>query len=452
MGRDPRNARLHVFCGPTISHHDVELAAPTAVVHPPVRHGNLYSLNVIAGDVVLIIDGLFHQSAPLRHKEILDLLAQGVRVVGSSSMGALRAAELNPYGMQGIGRVYRLFEDGTVDKDDEVAVAHLSDDDYRALSEPLVNFRLALSDAADFGVIKHADASSLLEAARAIPFASRTWKSVQQLLVTTAQHALADSCAVVTAWLTQNPQAANAKRTDALAALTHITRQHQPQVIPTWTTEPWATHFVLTWRNQFETIVTPNSESIAKLAAIQFCQLYDPTFPALWRGLVLAHIAGQKNSVVDHADLIGAADSAIRRRGIAFKDFSPQQRGRWLTSHEQGRLDSDAQLRTLVVRSTNLTASQLDFEWPPATNLLTHAIRRSDEALAALKTASYLTPVRRTLAQLSLCHLENHLDMEWSINSTSPLNRMTAALDRGFHSFRDAVEASRPFFLARMPK
>jgi hypothetical protein len=452
MGRDSRNARFHVFCGPTISRQDVELTAPTAVVHPPARHGDLYSLNAVAGDVVLIIDGLSHQSAPLRHKEILDHLARGVHVAGSSSMGALRAAELAPHGMQGIGRVYRLLADGTVDKDDEVAVAHLTDDDYRALSEPLVNFRLALSDAVDFGVIKHADVSSLLKVAREIPFASRTWKSVQQLLVTTAQHALADSCAVATAWLAQNPQAANAKRTDALAALKQITRQQQPQTTPTWTAEPWATQFVLTWRNQFETIGTPDSKSITKLAAIQFCQLYDPTFPALWHRLVLACIAGQKNPEIDYANLIGSADSAIRQRGIAFKDLSPQQRNRWLTPNEQNRLDEDAQLRTLVVRSTNLAAAQLDFECPPATNLLTHAVRRSDEALAALETTSYLTPVRRTLAQLSLRHLENHLDMEWAINSTSPLNRMTAALDRGFHSFRDAAEASRPFFLARISK
>lgn len=450
MGCEPRSARMHVFCGPTISRRDVEFAAPKAVVHPPARHGDLYSLNAAAGDVVLIIDGLFHQSAPLRHKEILDLLAHGVHVVGSSSMGALLAAELNSYGMQGIGRVYRLFADGTVDKDDEVAVAHLTDDDYRALSEPLVNFRLALSDAADFGVITRADASSLLEVARAIPFASRTWKSVQQLLVTTAQHALADSCALATGWLAQNPKAANAKRTDALTALTQITRQHQPQATPTWTTEPWATHFVLDWRNQFETIVTPNSQSIARLAAIQFCQLYDPTLPALWRRLVLARIAGQKNPLIDHANLISAADSAIRRRGIAFKDLSPQQRDRWLTPHEQARLDNDAQLRTLVVRSTNLAASRLDFEWPPAAHLLAYAIRHSDEALAALETTSHLTPARWTLAHLSLRHLENHLDTEWAITSTSPANRMTAALDRGFHSFSDAVEASRPFSLARM--
>jgi hypothetical protein len=452
MGRDRPNARLHVFCGPTIGRRDVELAAPTAVVHPPARHGDLYSLNAVAGDVVLIIDGLFHQSAPLRHKEILDLLAHGVHVAGSSSMGALRAAELNPYGMQGIGRVYRLFEDGTVDKDDEVAVAHLGDDDYRALSEPLVNFRLALSDAADFGVITRADANSLLEVARAMPFSLRTWKSVQQRLVTTAQHALADSCAVVTAWLAQNPQTANAKRADALEALRQITRQHQPQVTPTWTTEPWATHFVATWRNQFETIVTPNFESIARLAAIQFCQLYDPTFPALWRRLVLARISGQNNSVVDYPDLIGAADSVIRRRGIALKDFRPQQRDRWLNPDEQTRLDKDAQVRTLVVRSTNLAASQLDLEWPPATQLLAHAISRSDEALAALETTSHLTPPRWTLAHLSLRYLESHLDTEWAINSTFPANRMTAALDRGFHSFQDAVEASRSFFLARICK
>ena len=39
-------------------------------------------------------------------------------------MGALRAAELHPFGMVGIGQVYEWYRDGTIDADDEVAVAH----------------------------------------------------------------------------------------------------------------------------------------------------------------------------------------------------------------------------------------------------------------------------------------------------------------------------------------
>jgi hypothetical protein len=63
-------------------------------------------LTVSAGDIVIIIDGLFYHTAPVRHKEILILLAQGVTVIGAASMGALRAAELHPYGMTGVGSIF----------------------------------------------------------------------------------------------------------------------------------------------------------------------------------------------------------------------------------------------------------------------------------------------------------------------------------------------------------
>ena len=75
-------------------------------------------------------------------------------MAGSSSMGALRAAELWPYGMRGVGEVFRLYRDLVVTGDDEVAVIHCSaDDGYRALSEPLVNIRIALREAHEAGAI-----------------------------------------------------------------------------------------------------------------------------------------------------------------------------------------------------------------------------------------------------------------------------------------------------------
>src|SRR4051812_35252740 len=113
---------VHVFCGPTISADQVRQILPTARTHPPVRHGDLLSLDCEAGDVVVIIDGVFHATAPVRHKEIMLLLADKIAVVGASSMGALRAAELYPLGMRGVGRIFEMYRDGVIEADDEVAV------------------------------------------------------------------------------------------------------------------------------------------------------------------------------------------------------------------------------------------------------------------------------------------------------------------------------------------
>ena len=46
------------------------------------------------------------------HKEILWAIGQGVHVFGAASMGALRAAELAPFGMRGVGRIFEAYRDG----------------------------------------------------------------------------------------------------------------------------------------------------------------------------------------------------------------------------------------------------------------------------------------------------------------------------------------------------
>ena len=50
-------------------------------------------------------------------------MSQGIHVFGSASMGALRA-ELCPFGMVGVGRIFEAYRDGELEDDDEVAVIH----------------------------------------------------------------------------------------------------------------------------------------------------------------------------------------------------------------------------------------------------------------------------------------------------------------------------------------
>ena len=56
--------------------------------------------------VIGIIDGYFEIVPTVWHKEILWAMAQGIHVFGAASIGALRAAELDAFGMRGIGRIY----------------------------------------------------------------------------------------------------------------------------------------------------------------------------------------------------------------------------------------------------------------------------------------------------------------------------------------------------------
>jgi hypothetical protein len=52
-----------------------------------------------------VIDGYFEVVPTVWHKEILWAMAQGIHVFGAASIGALRAAELDSFGMRGVGRL-----------------------------------------------------------------------------------------------------------------------------------------------------------------------------------------------------------------------------------------------------------------------------------------------------------------------------------------------------------
>jgi hypothetical protein len=91
-------------------------------------------------------------------------------------MGALRAAELHPFGMRGIGRIFAAYRDGVIEDDDEVVVAHATaDQDYRALSSAMVSLRFGLSHLRDTGVLNAAECVHLLAHAKAQHYSARSW-------------------------------------------------------------------------------------------------------------------------------------------------------------------------------------------------------------------------------------------------------------------------------------
>jgi hypothetical protein len=157
-----------VFLGPSLplAHARQVLDAD---YRPPVRRGDLPTRYAGA---VAIIDGDFHQDLAVSPNEILRLLDAGTRVVGASSMGALRAVELDRYGMRGYGWVYRAYRCGRIVADDEVAVAYVRDG-YRCLTVPLVNVRRWLEQLERLGEIDAGTARRMLRRARGTFYADR---------------------------------------------------------------------------------------------------------------------------------------------------------------------------------------------------------------------------------------------------------------------------------------
>jgi hypothetical protein len=150
-----------------------------AEFRPPVKRGDLQS--IAAGRTTIIIDGEFGQNLSVSPKEILRLITRGHRVVGTASMGALRAAELSPYGMEGYGRVYQGYRSGRVSGDDEVALL-FSSVDHAPLTVPLINVRFWVEDLRGRSLLDGKTARSILRSLRDVFFADRTPSEVRRIL------------------------------------------------------------------------------------------------------------------------------------------------------------------------------------------------------------------------------------------------------------------------------
>jgi TfuA protein len=165
--------RIIVFLGPSLEREPAEKILP-AEYRPPAKRGDLLGAVQDGAGIIGLIDGVFHQESAVAHREILAAIKKGVTVVGSSSMGALRAAEMDTLGMVGVGEVYRMYRSGELVSDDEVALV-FDPETGLSLSEPLVNIRFTLREAERQAVITQQDHAALLAAARAVFYPQRTY-------------------------------------------------------------------------------------------------------------------------------------------------------------------------------------------------------------------------------------------------------------------------------------
>ena len=155
-----------VFLGPSLSVHEARRTLPARYLSP-ARCGDVLRARRLSPRAIAIVDGVFARTAAIWHKEILLALDDGISVFGASSMGALRAAELVPFGMVGIGRIFEAYRDGLYTDDDEVALLHgPAESAYREMSEAMVNIRATVAHAASSGVICPDSAERVIRCAK----------------------------------------------------------------------------------------------------------------------------------------------------------------------------------------------------------------------------------------------------------------------------------------------
>jgi hypothetical protein len=201
-----------VFFGPSIEAERVDQLL-SATHAGPVKRGDLHDARDF--DLVIILDGEFGQNLSVSPKEILALLDAGRTVIGAASMGALRASELDHFGMIGVGWIYRRFKRSPVRRDDDVALTY-SPVDGRAVTIPMVNVEFWTECLTRLGQLSAGEAKRVCRAARSIFFAERT----EETLMTRLRQLLGP--ARIEALLRHtDDRIPDIKRQDAEAALRH---------------------------------------------------------------------------------------------------------------------------------------------------------------------------------------------------------------------------------------
>lgn len=170
------NKKIIIFTGPSLQSREAAKILE-ADYRPPVARGDIISALIDKPDIIAIIDGVFHKEPAVSHKEILEALKKDVTVVGGASMGALRASELDDFGMVGIGQVYKDYKTGVIESDDDVAVV-INPETMEQLSEALISMNYTFKAALEHGVVDRKEYDHLIKTAKSIYYPKRSYSKV----------------------------------------------------------------------------------------------------------------------------------------------------------------------------------------------------------------------------------------------------------------------------------
>jgi len=169
-----------IFLGPSLSHEKARKIFAEADYRPPAKKGDFLRL---AADpdakMVGFVDGVFLQDYPPTPIEVYQLARkEGMLLAGAASLGALRAVELEKFGMIGIGKIFQLYKSGKIDADDEVAVTFAPEGDYRLQSEAMIDIRYNLFLAHKKGVMSRQAKRALVRVAKGLYFPHRNYSNI----------------------------------------------------------------------------------------------------------------------------------------------------------------------------------------------------------------------------------------------------------------------------------
>ena len=172
-----------IFAGPSLNPNLKKEYLEYQFRGPALQGDIAHAANCSNANIFVIVDGYYKSVPSIWHKEIIYANNKGKIIVGCSSLGAIRAAELDNYGMIGRGKVYQWYKNNEITRDPDVAVAHgPKEEDYISYTVPIVNIKASLefSDKE----IKAKDIEETLQISREIFFEHRTMPSLLKKIKT----------------------------------------------------------------------------------------------------------------------------------------------------------------------------------------------------------------------------------------------------------------------------
>lgn len=171
-----------VYLGPTLREEEA-LKILDADYRDPAKKGDFLMLSQDSDEkkYVGFIDGVFLHDYPPPPIEVYHLATRkNIELLGASSLGALRAVELEKFGMKGIGKIFQLYKNGIIDADDEVAVTFVRGSNILQ-SEAMIDIRFNLFLAYKKGIITNDTKKRFVKIAKGIYFPFRNYEDIINL-------------------------------------------------------------------------------------------------------------------------------------------------------------------------------------------------------------------------------------------------------------------------------
>lgn len=175
-------SRPIVYLGPTLRREEA-VKILDADYRDPAKKGDFLKLSQDSDEkkYVGFIDGVFLHDYPPPPIEVYHLATRkNIELIGASSLGALRAVELEKFGMKGIGKIFQLFKNGVINADDEVAVTFVRGSNILQ-SEAMIDIRFNLFLAYKKGIITNETKKGFAKIAKSMYFPFRNYEDLINL-------------------------------------------------------------------------------------------------------------------------------------------------------------------------------------------------------------------------------------------------------------------------------